>query len=180
MAGKDGTLLMENARILFRNFAGREGMYNREGDRNFCVLLEDELAEQMAADGWNIKQLKPREEGDEPTPYVQVSVGYKYRPPTIVMITSKGRVHLSQDEVELLDWVDIKNVDLVIRPYEWAVSGNTGIKAYVKSLFITIEEDPLELKYSDVPEIGREDAPLAIESSDEDVIDVEFVEVEED
>lgn len=36
---QDNTILLEDVRIIFRNFAGREGMYNREGDRNFAVLL---------------------------------------------------------------------------------------------------------------------------------------------
>lgn len=146
----DGTVVIENARIIFRNFAGKEGMYNREGDRNFSVLLPPEMATEMAADGWNIKTLKPREEGDEPTPYITVSVSFKVRPPRIVQITSRGRTDLGEDECELLDWVDIANVDLIVRPYEWVVNGKTGIKAYLKSIFVTINEDPLELKYADI------------------------------
>ncbi len=58
----EGTLMMEDARIIFRNFAGKEGMYNRDGDRNFCVILDPKLASQMAEDGWNIKILRVREE----------------------------------------------------------------------------------------------------------------------
>ncbi|QFP94947.1 hypothetical protein SEA_OHMYWARD_65 [Gordonia phage OhMyWard] len=160
MAGNDGQLTIENAQIIFRNFAGKEGMYNAEGDRNFCVLLDNNTAEKLKADGWNIKELRAREEDDEPQPYIQVSVKYRgrngntVRPPTIVMVTSKGRTNLSEDECELLDWVDIKNVDLIIRPFQWAVSGKTGIKAYLKSIYITIMEDELQLKYADVPEIG--------------------------
>ena len=175
MAKNDGTLMMENAKILFRNFAGREGLYNAEGDRNFCVLLDDETAKQLTEDGWSVKTLKPRDEGDEPQAYVQVSVKYRgrngnaVRPPTIVMITSRGRTTLAEDLVEMLDWVDIANVDLIIRPFEWAVNGKSGIKAYLKSLYITIAEDELSLKYRDVPELT---------DGSDNVIDVEAWEVD--
>ncbi len=147
---------MEDARVIFRNFAGKEGMYNREGDRNFCVLLEPDLAEAMAKDGWNIKTLKPREddESQDGTPYLQISVGFKGRPPHIVMITSRGRVDLGEEEVELLDWADIRTADLIVRPYNWGpINGKTGVKAYLKSIFITIEEDELDLKYAEVQDV---------------------------
>ena len=152
MAKDDGSVVMEGVRIIFRNFAGREGMYNREGDRNFCVLLDHETAELMARDGWNVKVLKARDEDEEDQPYLQVSVNFKGRPPRVVMITSRGRTTLHEDEVELLDWADIRTTDLIVRPYEWAVNGKTGIKAYLQSIFVTIEEDALELKYNDIDE----------------------------
>jgi hypothetical protein len=178
----DGTLIMEDARIVFRNFAGAEGMYNREGDRNFCVLLEDDLAADMLQDGWNIKRLKPREGEDTGTAYIQVSVGFKGRPPRMVMITSKGRVELDEESVILLDWADIDKVDLIIRPYHWNVNGRTGVKAYLKSIFVVIHEDYLELKYSDVPVAALESAkPIHIDANDglngdEDIVDAEIVE----
>ena len=160
MPRNDNTIVMEGVRIIFRNFAGREGMYNREGDRNFCVLLDHETAEILSKDGWNVKTLSAREEDEEEQPYLQVSVNFKGRPPRVVMLTSRGRTTLHEDEVELLDWADIQNVDMIIRPYEWAVNGKTGIKAYLQSIFVTIEEDELELKYSDV-----QDATPRTESS---------------
>lgn len=142
---------MEGMRLIFRNFAGKEGQYNREGDRNFAVLLDSDVAEAMAKDGWNVKWLKAREEGDEEQPYLTVSVNFKGgRPPMIYMITSRGRTVLGEDEVGLLDWAEFKNVDLIVNPYEWVVNGKSGVKAYLKSLYVTIEEDPLELKYSGV------------------------------
>jgi hypothetical protein len=107
----------------------------------------------MAKDGWNIKALRAREEGEEEQPYVQVAVNFKGRPPRVVMITSRGRTTLFEDEVEILDWADIQNVDLIIRPYEWVVNGKSGIKAYLQSIYVTIDEDELELKYSDVPDV---------------------------
>jgi hypothetical protein len=148
------TVMMEGVRIIFRNFAGKEGQFNREGDRNFAVLLDDAVAEAMAQDGWNVKMLNPREGGEEedttPTPYLPVSVNFKGRPPRVVLITSRGRTNLDEDSVEMLDWADIINVDLIVRPYEWHVSEKSGIKAYLQSMYVTIEEDQLEQKYSEI------------------------------
>lgn len=149
----DNTVLMEGVRIIFRNFAGKEGQYNREGDRNFGVILPSDVAEAMAADGWNVKMLKPREDDEEgeETPWLAVTVAYdKGRPPKVVMITDRGRTNLDADTVEMLDWADVKNVDLIVRPYNWDVNGRSGIKAYLQSMYVTIEEDELERKYADM------------------------------
>jgi hypothetical protein len=151
---QDNTVLMEGVRIIFRNFAGKEGQYNREGDRNFGVILDEATAQKMAEDGWNIKWLKPREEDEEDSPeqaWLPVSVKYDAgRPPRIVLITSRGRTNLDESEVVMLDWADITNVDMIVRPYEWNVSGKTGIKAYLQSMYVTIDEDPLERKYAEM------------------------------
>jgi hypothetical protein len=152
MAQPDNTVLMEGVRIIFRNFSGKEGQYNREGDRNFAVLLDDAVATAMAEDNWNIKWLRPRSEEEEEAPqaYLPVSLNFKGRPPRIVLITSRGRTNLDEDSVDMLDWADIVNVDLIVRPYEWTVNQKTGIKAYLQSIYVTIEEDALELKYSEL------------------------------
>ena len=146
--GKEFTV--EDARIIFRNFSGKEGQYNREGDRNFAVILDPVIAEQMLEDGWNVKMLNPREEGDDPTPYVQVSVNFNNRPPRITQITSSGRTPITEELVDTLDWAEIKTVDLIARGYEWSVNGKSGVKAYLKTMFVTIEEDALERKYADM------------------------------
>lgn len=152
MAQPDNTVLMEGVRIIFRNFSGREGQYNREGERNFAVLLDDAVATAMAEDNWNVKWLRPRSEEEEEAPqaYLPVAINFKGRPPRIVLITSRGRTNLDEGSVEMLDWADIINVDLIVRPYEWTVNQKTGIKAYLQSIYVTIEEDALELKYSEL------------------------------
>jgi hypothetical protein len=146
-------VIFEDARVLFRNFSGKEGKYNREGDRNFCLLLDEETAEAMGADGWNVKYLRAREDGDVPQAYIEVAVSYRGRPPRIVMITSRGRTNLDESMINILDWAEIEKVDLSINPYSWSVQEKSGIKAYLASFYITIHEDTLELKYADVPEL---------------------------
>lgn len=148
MADDVKTFMIEDAPIIFRNFAGKEGQYNREGDRNFAVILPDDVAVQMLEDGWNVKYLEPREEGDLPTPHISVSVNFKNRPPRVILLTSTTRTQLDEESVEILDWADIKTADLIARGYDWSVNGRTGTKAYLQSLFVTIEEDALERKYS--------------------------------
>ncbi len=145
------TFMVEDARLIFRNFSGKEGQYNREGDRNFSVILDPDTAEQMLRDGWNVKYLAPRDEGDEATPYIQVAVNFKKRPPRVMMITSTSRTSLTEDTIDVLDWSEIRTADLIARGYEWTVNGKSGIKAYLQSLFVTIEEDALERKYAVEP-----------------------------
>lgn len=160
-------VVLENVRIGFRNFSGKEGQYNQAGKRNFCVFLDAETARAMADDGWNVRFLHPRDEDEEPQAYLQVAVAYRNIPPRIVLVTSKGKTKLDEDAVSVLDWADIKNVDLIVRPYNWEVNGKAGVKAYVKSLFVTLNEDELERKYMDVPDSAQA-ATVADTLSEED------------
>ena len=139
--------MVEDARLIFRNFAGKEDQYNRAGDRNFSVVLDTQTAEQMLADGWNVKYLAAREEDEEDTPYISVAVNYKNRPPRVVLLTTSSRTQLDEDQVEVLDYADVKTADLIATGYDWVVGDKTGTKAYLKSLFVTIQEDALEAKY---------------------------------
>lgn len=145
-------IIIEEARLVFRNFSGAEGKFNPAGRRNFCVILPEDLSKDLERDGWNVRYLTPRDEEEEPTPYLQVTVNYDNRPPKIVLITSRGKTRLDEDTVGMLDWAEIKTADLIITPYNWEVSGKSGVKAYTKSLYVTLVEDALEEKYIDVPD----------------------------
>jgi hypothetical protein len=172
MSRNDKNLILEDVIIAFRNFEGKEDTYTRAGDRNFAILLDEKRAAQMERDGWNVKYLKEREEGDGAQPYIQVAVSYKARPPKIGMVTSRGLTYLGEDEVETLDWVDIETADVTLNPYEWAVNGKTGVKAYLQTLFVKIEEDYLQQKWTTYVEENRNQLQI---TSGNDYIDGEIV-----
>lgn len=141
-----------NARLAFRNFSGKEGKYNQAGKRNFCILLNAEDTEKLEAQGWNVKQLAARDETEEPQPYIQVSVAFGHIPPKIVMKANHGIQELDESSINTLDWADISEADVIFRPYVWNVNGKSGVKAYLKRLYVTLQEDEFEAKYLDVPD----------------------------
>jgi hypothetical protein len=145
-------LSIENARIGFRNFEGRESQYNKAGDRSFAVFLDRAVAEELAAEGWNVKFPKddPRAvdpDADGRDPHLTISVSFDNYPPNMFIIANGKPSRLTEEEVLMLDWAELEMVDLVIRPYEWSVNRNSGIKAYLKAGYFTIVTDQFQAKY---------------------------------
>lgn len=153
--------------IRFRNFSGKAGMYNTEGDRNFCLLLTPEDADEMIQEGYNVRFLRPRDEADEPQPYIQIKVGFggKGRPPKIVMISNGKKTQVTEDTVSNLDWAEIEKADISINPYTYSNVGPgkaSGVKAYLKTMYVTLAQDDFEDRYVDIP-----DSAQSIEFSDD-------------
>lgn len=151
-------IVMENARLIFRNFEGREEKYNRKGDRNFGLIIEDsEVAQQLAEDGWNIKELTPKNNDDyDDTPeviyWLPVTVRFDNVPPKVMLVTRRKKTRLNEDNINTIDYANIAKVDLTVTPYDWEVNGKTGTKAYLQTMYVTINEDEFADKYADLEE----------------------------
>lgn len=150
---------VENARMIRRNFEGREEQYNRAGIRYFLLLINEEDVEPLLAEGWNIKRFPPRDGEEIGNAFLKVSVSFDNIPPNIYMITRKNKIKLDKDTVSRLDYAEIECADLVIRPYSWAVQGKSGVKAYLKEAYIRIVEDRFAEKYSQL-ETPEDDLPF--------------------
>jgi hypothetical protein len=183
---RDEEFMIEGATIIWRNFEGREGMYNAKGDRNFALVLDDATARQLEATGWNVKRKPGREEGEEELIVLSVAVSYKIKPPRVVLIGRKFdhraqeerliRTPLDEELVGLVDSLEFDNVDVILNPYDWRLkSGKTGRKAYLKTFFGLVHQDPLEAKYAHIPE----EEQFALTAGD-DVLDGEVVDEWED
>jgi hypothetical protein len=167
MAPREVTL--EGVRIRYPNFQGRKDTFNEAGRRNFVVLLDDDTASVMKKEGWNVKILAPRDETDTPQAIMKVNVKYdsKGAPPRVYLITSRGKTLLDADSARLIDIVEIDNVDMVIRPWNYDINGSQGISAYLKSIYVTMHEDDLDRKYRDVTDARAAMAYDPAENPDE-------------
>ena len=135
-----GYLQIDNARITFRNFEGRGDIYNREGDRNFALIVPNaELAEALIAEGWNVKIKPPREEGEDPFMYMNVKVKFNDYGPAVYLVSGGNKRELNEDTVKCLDNIRIDSVNLDIRPYDWVRFEGTanekrGRSAYLQAI----------------------------------------------
>lgn len=145
-----GVVQIDDARIIWRNFEGRAEKYNREGNRNFALVIPtEEQANELINDGWNVQTKEPREEGDYPLMYLKVKVKFNDRGPGVYLTSGRAKNRLSEETVGLLDKIDIMYVNLDIRPYDWEINGKTGRTAYLQSIEVVQEVDRFAEAYAE-------------------------------
>lgn len=141
-----------DAQILFKNFAGEERKFNPAGNRNFCLVIEDEVqAQQMFEEGWNVRILPPRTDDEVAKHYIPVAVSYRNNdsfPVCVYIVDGNQRTLLNEDTIGRLDHADIATVDLTIHPRYWDDNGQTKIKAYLKTMYVTLNVDELDQRYA--------------------------------
>lgn len=151
-------ITIEDAKIIWPNFSGAKDQFNAEGDRNFNIHLTKSQADQLAADGWNVKckPARPEDEDGEERCVLKIKVNFGNKPPKIVMVGSKtrSRTELHQGIAGLMDSAELVTCDLSFVPYFWELkNGNFGVAAYLKTLYCIVQEDELDSKWS----VGEEE-----------------------
>lgn len=173
----DEYVIIRDTNFRFTNFAGAEEKFNKLGDRNFSIWLPEDAAEDMARKGWNVKMTKIREEGDIEEPYLSVKVTWGKKPPKITLVTSRGMNPILHPRMlKIIDMSDVDSVSVTLSPYHYDVNGSRGISAYLKTAFVRLYEDPLELEFR--AEAERKGIRYGWDNmgDEDDVVDAEFVE----
>ena len=143
-----GILQIEDARIIYRNFAGIGSKYNREGDRNFAVIIPNqEMADELIADGWAVKIKPPRDEDESPFMYLPVKVKFNNRGPAAYVKSGNSVQRLNEDTIGMLDEIDIQSVDMDLRGYDWEVNDKTGRSAYLQAINVIQNIDRFGAQY---------------------------------
>lgn len=145
-----GILQIDDARIIYRNFSGVGSKYNREGDRNFALVIpNEEIKDALIQEGWNVKIKAPREEGDTPFMILPVKIKFNERGPHVYLKSGQALNKLDEETVGCLDDIDISSVDLDLRPFDWDVNGKTGRTAYLQSIHVTQNIDRFAARYAE-------------------------------
>lgn len=144
-----GILQIDDARITYKNFRGEGTKFNREGDRNFALIIpEKEMADALIQEGWHVRIKYPRDP-DDPFMFLPVKVKFNDRGPNAYLVTGNRMNRLDEESIACLDDVDIIGVDLDIRPYDWEVNGKSGRTAYLQSIRVTQRIDRFAAQYAE-------------------------------
>ena len=147
---RDNILEIEDARIIYRNFTGTASKFNREGDRNFAVIIPNEEYKDMLVEaGWNVKVKPPRDEYEDPFMFLPVKIKFNNRGPAAYVRSVDKVTRLNEDTISMLDEIDILSVDMDIRPYDWEVNGKVGRTAYLQAIDVTQNVDRFGARYDE-------------------------------
>lgn len=143
-------LVFRGMALLFENFTGAKSEFNREGDRNFCVVLPEDVALELADRGFNVKKRESRE-GDSFVYHLRVKINFgSKKPPVIYMVTNRGKTLLTEEMLYLLDVATIEYADLDVNPYEWSNHNGSGTTVYLNEGYFHLYQSELSRAYEDV------------------------------
>ena len=140
---------IDGRQIIFKNFEGRGDKFNREGDRNFSLRIDDEnTADALVKEGWNVRIKEGRDEDEGPFMRLHIKVKFTNYGPNVYLRTGNRVNELNEESIACLDSIEIDSVSMDIRPYDWDVNGRTGRTAYLQSMEVVQRIDRFAARYA--------------------------------
>ena len=136
--------------LMFRNFEGRGDKFNREGDRNFSLRINNrDTADALIAQGWNVKIKPARDEDEDDFMRLPIKVKFTEYSPKVYLWTGNRRNELDEESVGILDQIEIESVNMDVRPYDWTLpSGASGRSAYLQIIEVYQRVDRFAARYA--------------------------------
>lgn len=157
------TIAVDDTRFIFAtNFSGDPSKDRYADSRRKANLLipDPEQAKDLIKAGFKVRETRPRP-GDDPNEFMPeyfVSVLLKYRnragqpvkyPPKVYLVSGDGEpVLLDEDSVSCIDNMRIKNVNVILNPYEYDPVNN-GQSLYIRTMYVEqdLDDDPYAARY---------------------------------
>lgn len=156
-------LTFEGVEVYTKNFDGEK--FGKGGTRSVGFFIDEDTAREL--EDRNCPGLKWTKEYDDAPedwasrPWIKASIGFQYRPPSIVQITSRGARRLDEHTVDNLQRAKIDGpIDISVRVAPWEMNGETGLKLWVTELYCHIEETALAAKYAHLLDEGDSEDDL--------------------
>jgi hypothetical protein len=150
----DESFYITNAKLLrrpYRNFEGRPSKVHPNGGvREFGVIIEDpEIAQQLAAFGFNIKTRTNRDGADgEEEHWLSIKVAYYKRngdpvsvPPKFTIRTANNECYYEEQNIKELDSAELVDVNIKFNPYFNEIGGKQYVTPYLSIFEATMIED---------------------------------------
>lgn len=160
--GPKDLLMIDDAKICYKNFAGDPTPFNKAGGvREFHLIIpndeiKDALLNNKSRDGvgWNVRIKAPEVVGDAPFMHMKVNVRFNDYGPKVYLVTGDRQHRLDEEDVGMLDRMDIASVDMDIRPNDTIVNGVAYRTAYLQSIRVHQRSDRFEadMRESEWPE----------------------------
>lgn len=136
------------------HFDGREDVYNTPGDHNFTISLPEDIAKEMASQGWNVREREGREEGDPPEWTLECKISDKFGVPPIFFIKRGRKFRIEAlEELREVRRDSCSKLNVILQPSPWTNGMRSGITAYVKEMYVEINESRFAAEYADFEEV---------------------------
>lgn len=141
----------------FRNFDGAPKPWTPRGQKGpiqFAIALTEDRVDELASEGVEVLYTKPWPDAPadwEPTPFVNIHMRFDNFPPKVWMVTETRKVELTEETLGLLNYAEIVSADLKFNISHYKAPTGEGVKLYAQTLYVVIDEDPLDAKYAHIP-----------------------------